>query len=81
MSGVTPTDCFGVDVGKADVLNIALLNQIADRADGILDRYRWILAHLIQLDVVRPQSLQGISQLWKRRDPGKSGTLPPKLFC
>ena len=58
MSGMTSTDGFGVDVGKTDVSNIALLNQIADRADGIFDRHRWILAHLIQVDVVGLQPLQ-----------------------
>ena len=58
MSGKTSTDGFSVDVGKTDVSNIALLNQIADRADGIFDRHRWILAHLTQIDVVGIQSLQ-----------------------
>ena len=58
MSGVTSTDGFGVELGKADVPNIALLNQIADRADGIFDRNCWIPAHLIQIDAVGLQSLQ-----------------------
>ena len=38
---------FVTGLGKTDVSNIALLNQIADRADGIFDRHRCILAHLI----------------------------------
>jgi hypothetical protein len=49
--------------GHADVSNMACLNHVCYRADGVLDRDIWIKpGRTINIDVVRVESVQSLSQ-------------------
>ena len=59
LNGVRATDRLHSWLRKAEVLNLALLNQFLHRTRHIFDRHFWINTVLIeQIDDVRPESFQ-----------------------
>src|SRR5471030_2158406 len=61
MDGVGAADGVGAHFGQTDVLDVAVLNQVGDGADGVFDRHRRVEARrAVDVDVFDAEALQRI---------------------